>query len=109
MRSEPPTPTRAPDNQIRKTQDQLKYIRHTRLLVSRVGGSYSIGDISLKVCVIPSWWQLPDTLNAASPILCRLRAEGLASGLELINNLEFQWIEFKLINDKIILWWTMPG
>ena len=31
-RAAPPTPTRAPDNQLRKMHDQLKYIRDTSLL-----------------------------------------------------------------------------
>ena len=31
MESEPPTPTRAPDNQFRKMQDQLSYVRDTDL------------------------------------------------------------------------------
>ena len=32
MKSEPPTPTRAPDSQFRKMQDCLSYVRNTSLL-----------------------------------------------------------------------------
>ena len=32
MKSEPPTPTRAPDNQSRKMQYQLNYVSNTSLL-----------------------------------------------------------------------------
>ena len=46
MRSEPPTPTRAPDNQFRQMQHYLHYIRNTNLLNFWVwvGGSYSIDE-----------------------------------------------------------------
>ena len=37
MKSEPPTPTRARDNQLRKMQDQPNHIRTTSLPTLRVG------------------------------------------------------------------------
>ena len=37
MRSEPATPTRAPDSQFRNMQDSLEYVRHTSKLISGVG------------------------------------------------------------------------
>ena len=49
MKSEPPTPTRATDNQLIKMQDERKFIRETSLLYISgvgVGGSYSIGDLT---------------------------------------------------------------
>ena len=49
MKSEPPTPTRAPDNQFRQMQHQLNLYhdqQFTQLLGLGSGGSDSIGDFS---------------------------------------------------------------
>ena len=49
MKSEPPTPNRAPDSLFRKVQDELNHIRDTsflNLLGFGVGCAYSIGEVT---------------------------------------------------------------
>ena len=51
MKSEPPTPTRAPDNQLRQTQHQSDYIRQNRFTKFQGLGS-NIGRMFVYVIMI---------------------------------------------------------
>ena len=60
MKWEPPTQTRAPDNQFRQMQDYLTYTRNTSLLNAcgwGPGGPYSIGEF----CERGRSWSRPQT------------------------------------------------